>query len=112
MTTHVIERDVDGNKVKLALSQEELDAKLAARVPTVPQSISKLQAELAAGQATVSQIETFMNDPAAPWAMQRAWASATVLQRDSQMVQELAWVLSWDASQIDQLFVTAAEVVV
>lgn len=79
-------------------------------VLTVPQTISKLQAKLAAGPATVAAIDAFMNDPAAPWAMKTAWSDAVELNRTSQMVDELAWVLGWNSSALDLFFTQAAQI--
>lgn len=108
-------KNVDGKRIPFA-PEEELarDAEEAAEASKVyvPQSVSKLQAELAAGESVVSQIEEFMNAPESPWAMKRAWSSATTLERNSQMVDELAYVLMWDESQIDQLFIDASGVMV
>lgn len=81
----------------------------AVSVP-VPQSISKLQAKLTVGAAVVAQIDAFMNDISAPWAMRTAWADASELHRNSQMVQELAWVLGWNETQLDTLFINGANV--
>lgn len=81
-------------------------------IPVVPSSISKLQAKLAAGPAIVAQIDAFMNDPEAYWAMKTAWSDAVELHRHSQMVDELAWVLKWDAAQIDAFFTAAAKITV
>lgn len=76
----------------------------------VPPVISKLQAELAVGEAVVAQVEAIMGDPATPWAMRRGWASASQLYRTSQTVDELAYLLGWDGAQVDAMFIAAAEI--
>lgn len=76
----------------------------------IPQSVSKLQAKLAAGATVVAQINTFMNDPAAPWAMKTAWEDASELHRNSQMVDELAWVLGWSGPTLDAFFIAASQI--
>lgn len=80
--------------------------------PQVPISITKLQAKLAVGEAVVAQVNAFMNDPSSPWAMRTAWEDATDLYRNSQMVDELAWVLGMDPSELDSLFISAAQILV
>lgn len=100
-------RWVNGSWVVEELPPPEPDPEPEPFKPTV---ISKLQAELAAGEEVVNQIEVIMTDPETPWAMRRAWISANELHRDSQMVDELKWLLNWTDEQVDTLFLAASQI--
>lgn len=77
----------------------------------VPSSVSKLQAELAAGQEAVEKVEAFMHSSEySTWGMSRAWSSSSELHRDSETVKLLAWFLNWDDVATDAFFIAAAQI--
>ena len=109
------------NGVSVDMPPQEVSAFVALQAamsapPTVEEmraampAISILQAELAAGPVIVQQIEDYMALPDTPWAMKRAYAKANVLERNSQMVDSLAWVLGWTQEQVDQFFAAAVQI--
>ena len=81
-----------------------------AEVP-VPAEVTVLQAMIVIGAAKWAEAEAIAADPAMPWAMRAAIArGATQLVRRSETMDALAWLLGYDAAQVDDLFRVAAEV--
>jgi hypothetical protein len=80
--------------------------------PFKPTAVTMRQARLALLQAgLLSQVDTAINsitDPLEKQAAQIEWEYATVVDRNSQFVQNLAAGLELTEEQLDQLFTTAS----
>lgn len=71
---------------------------------------SPLQGQLALGETLWTQVEALLNEPTTPWAMKAAITRAVEWRRDSQTIDELAWLLGLTDTQIDDLFVLAMSI--
>ena len=69
--------------------------------------VTRRQGRLALGEAACAIIDAAAENPALPWAMRDAIKSATVWDRTSPEIDELAWLLGLDGPQIDALFIKA-----
>lgn len=65
---------------------------------------SSLQVRLAIGESEWKEVEDFLLDSSTPWAMRQAIQSAAEFQRRSQMTDELAWLMGYNETQVDDLF--------
>lgn len=80
-------------------------------VPSVPQSVTRLQAKAALLQAGLLDAANahFAQAGADPLA-RLAWAEATTFERDSRLVAATAAALNLSSAQVDDLFRTASEI--
>jgi hypothetical protein len=72
-----------------------------------PMVCTRRQGRLALGEAACAIIDAAADDPALPWAMRDAIKSATVWERTSPEIDELAWLLNLTPAEIDALFAKA-----
>lgn len=72
-----------------------------------PLSCSRRQARLALGEAACAVIDAAADNTELPWAMRDAIKSATVWDRTSPEIDELAWLLGLSPGEIDSLFIKA-----
>ncbi|ABA77776.1 hypothetical protein GQF56_23370 [Rhodobacter sphaeroides] len=75
-----------------------------------PAEISVLQAMIVVGEEKWGQAMAIAEDAAYPWAMRAALRGATVLVRDSETTDTLAFLLGLSPEETDRLFIEAAEV--
>lgn len=79
--------------------------------PYVPQVVSRFQAKAALLQAgLLTQVETLIADPATDAVTKLAWAEAVEFYRNSPTIATLAAALGLTSGQIDNLFITAANI--
>lgn len=90
---------IDGELVHVPLTPEEAIAE--ERLTMV---CSPLQGSLALGETLWDQVELLLNDPETPFAIRRSITSASVWERNSQSMDELAWLMGLSAEQVDDLF--------
>ncbi len=77
----------------------------------VPQVVSRFQAKAALnGAGVLSAVESMMADPATDIMVKLAWQDATEFRRDSPTVAFAAGKLNLTSSQIDDLFIQAAQI--
>lgn len=76
-------------------------------ITEAPLVCTKRQARLALGEAACAILDAAADDPALPWAMRDAIKSATVWERTSPEIDELAWLLDLTPAEIDALFAKA-----
>lgn len=112
MDTQTIHNIATGETVTAAYERPEVDPAEALEAERVAMQCSPLQGRLALGEAEWSRVEALLADPETPWAMRQVISSALVWQRLSPMVDELAWLMGYDATQVDDLFRAAMEIVV
>ncbi|MWP40300.1 hypothetical protein GQY15_22440 [Rhodobacter sphaeroides] len=75
-----------------------------------PAEISLLQAMIVIGEEKWGQAMAIAEDASYPWAMRAALRGATVLVRDSETTDTLAFLLGLSPEETDRLFIDAAEV--
>jgi len=73
---------------------------------------SPLQGKLALGEVRWAQVEAMLASPTTPFPMRIAISSAVQWDRKSQMMDELGWIMGLTATQIDDLFRAARQIVV
>jgi hypothetical protein len=73
---------------------------------------SPMQGKLALGENEWAKVEAMVADPDMPFAMRIAITSATRWNRNSQMMDELAWLMNYTPEQVDDLFRAAMNVTV
>ncbi|HSH98885.1 MAG: hypothetical protein ACAH07_06050 [Methylophilaceae bacterium] len=94
--------------IKAVYDAHDPDASLV----TVPQSVSRLQALVALDLAGhLDAIESYMAEPTTPRLQKLAWENAQDFTRESPTVAALALMLGLSASDVDQLFINASQVV-
>lgn len=71
---------------------------------------SPLQGKLVLGENEWARVEALVADPDTPFAMRIAITSATRWNRNSQMMDELAWLMSYTPEQVDDLFMAAMNI--
>ena len=87
-------------------SEADLVARRAAMI------CSRLQGRLTLGSATCAALDAVANAAETPWAMRETILNAGQWQRNSQTMDELAWMLGFEPAQMDQLFEAAMQVFV
>ncbi|MEL5879777.1 hypothetical protein [Cereibacter sphaeroides] len=75
-----------------------------------PAEISLLQAMIVIGEEKWGQAMAIAEDVSYPWAMRAAIRGATMLVRDSETMDTLAFLLGLSPEETDRLFIDAAEV--
>ena len=65
---------------------------------------SRLQGRLTLGPQICAELDALAADPETPWAMREIIANAATWQRNSQTIDELAWLLGFEPEAMDQLF--------
>jgi hypothetical protein len=73
-------------------------------------SCTPAQGMLALGEGEWSKVVTLKDSHATPFAMRVAIENTTLWQRNSQMMDELAWLMGYTAEQVDDLFRLAASI--
>lgn len=73
---------------------------------------SRLQGRLTLGPEVCAALDALANAPDTPWAMREIILNAGQWQRNSQTMDELAWLLGFDPDQMDRLFEAAMQVAV
>lgn len=68
---------------------------------------SRLQGRLTLGADTCAALDAMAADPATPWAMRETIAGAVEWRRSSETIDELGYLLGYDALQMDDLFKAA-----
>lgn len=77
----------------------------------VPASVSRLQglAQLHI-EGVLEGVETYMASPERSTMEQLAWKNAQTFDRDSVLVQQIATVLGWDETKLNQVFIDADKI--
>lgn len=92
----------------LAENQYEI-AEYVVQPPVVPQSVSAMQAKVALSRAgLLSMVETWISGRGGE--EQLIWNTATVFNRNSELIANAALALRLSKDQVDSLFVTANEI--
>ena len=73
---------------------------------------SRLQGRLTLGADVCAALDAMAADPATPWAMRETITGANEWRRTSQTIDELGYLLGYDAAQMDALFEAAMQVAV
>lgn len=73
---------------------------------------SRLQGRLTLGPTVCAALDQMAADPATPWAMRETITGATEWRRSSQTIDELGYLLGYDAAQMDALFAAAMQIAV
>jgi hypothetical protein len=73
---------------------------------------SRLQGRLTLGPEICAQLDAMADAKETPWAMREIIRNAGQWQRNSQTMDELAWLLGFDPDQMDRLFEAAMQVAV
>lgn len=73
---------------------------------------SRLQGRLTLGPEICAQLDAMADAKETPWAMREIILNAGQWQRNSQTMDELAWLLGFDPDQMDRLFEAAMQVAV
>lgn len=73
---------------------------------------SRLQGRLTLGPAICAAMDAMASDPATPWAMRETISGAIEWRRSSETIDELGYLLGYDAAQMDDLFMQAMMVAV
>ena len=76
----------------------------------VPAEISLLQAMIVIGEEKWAEAMAIAEDASYPWAMRAAIRGATILVRDSETMDTLAFLLGLSPEETDRLFLEAAKV--
>ena len=71
-----------------------------------------LQGQLALGKEEWARVEALLVDPNTDWAMAQVIKAAQVWKRNSQMIDELGWLMGYSDTQIDELFRKAMKITV
>lgn len=71
---------------------------------------SPLQGMLVLGEERWLQVEAFLASPETPFAMRTSITSAVVWYRNSQTIDELAWLMGLTPEEVDDLFRLAATI--
>ena len=71
---------------------------------------SRLQGRLTLGPQICAELDALAADEDTPWAMREIIVNAATWQRNSQTIDELAWLLGFKAEQMDQMFETAMQI--
>lgn len=71
---------------------------------------SRLQGRLTLGPDICARLDAMAADPEMPWAMREIILNAAQWHRQSQTIDELAWMLGFEPAQMDQLFEAAMKV--
>ncbi|AZB64564.1 hypothetical protein EBL87_12700 [Cereibacter sphaeroides] len=85
-------------------------ADIKAQRDLIPAEISLLQAMIVIGEEKWAEAMAIAEDASYPWAMRAAIRGATMLVRDSETMDTLAFLLGLSPEETDRLFVEAAEV--
>ncbi|MFQ6756931.1 hypothetical protein V6Z72_21615 [Cereibacter sphaeroides] len=75
-----------------------------------PAEISVLQAMIVVGEEKWARAMAIAEDAAYPWAMRATLRGATMLVRDSETMDTLAFLLGLSPEETDRLFLDAAQV--
>ncbi|MFQ6755531.1 hypothetical protein V6Z72_14390 [Cereibacter sphaeroides] len=75
-----------------------------------PAAVSVLQAMIVIGEEKWARAMAIAEDASYPWAMRAAIRGATMLVRDSETMDTLAFLLGFSPEETDRLFVEAAQV--
>lgn len=102
---HLPEGDIAGFRIEegeIVLRGNHAEIKL--EIEREQMVCSALQGKLALGAERWADVEALLNDTETPWAMKQVILTATEWPRNSQMMTELAWLLDYDDSEVDDLF--------
>jgi hypothetical protein len=88
----------------VALTEDEQRTRRATLV------CSRLQGRLTLGAAVCAALDAMAVDPATPWAMRETITGATEWRRSSQTIDEMGYLLGYDAAQMDALFEAAMQI--
>ncbi|MGP3699905.1 hypothetical protein [Rhodobacter sp. NSM] len=87
------------------------DARAAeAQRDLIPAEVTVMQAMIVVGEEKWARAMAIAEDAAYPWAMRAALRGATMLVRDSETMDTLAFLLGFSPEETDRLFIEAAEV--
>ena len=79
--------------------------------PEIPYSVTPFQAKAAMyGAGIYNQVMTLINDVNTPILTKLAWEEVTEFTRDSPLLNGLAQSLGLTSEQVDNLFITAAQI--
>nr|WP_309504271.1 hypothetical protein [uncultured Roseovarius sp.] len=95
-----------------AFSEPVIDEAAALAAERAGMVCTPLQGKLVLGETAWGQIEDIVADPETPFAMRVAITSAVQWERNSQMIDELAWLMGLSDEQVDDLFRAAMQVAV
>ncbi len=73
-------------------------------------SCSRAQGKIALGEAEWNRFQELRNDADLPWAMRVAADDTYEWRRNSQAMDEFAWLMGYDALGMDDLFLEAMEI--
>lgn len=90
---------IDEEHVPVSMTAEEILHEERAGMVCSP-----LQGSLVLGETLWSQVETMLADPQTPFAMRRSINSATVWERLSPMMDEMAYLMNLTPYEVDDLF--------
>lgn len=82
-----------------------LSAQRAGRaIPRPSGAIARWRLEVAAGEEIWSRVDAYRDDPSCPFAMKRVLASASDVDRDSQMLTELGWLMGVSEDELNMIW--------
>jgi hypothetical protein len=102
----VIAAFLDSRMVRQPSPEEQLAAWRAGA------KCSRLQGRLTLGAEVCAALDAMAADPATPWAMRETITGAIEWRRSSQTIDELGYLLGYDAPRMDALFEAAMQVAV
>lgn len=105
-TPEVIAAFLDSRMVRQPSPEEQLAAWRAGA------KCSRLQGRLTLGAEVCAALDAMAADPATPWAMRETITGAIEWRRSSQTIDELGYLLGYDAPRMDALFEAAMQVAV
>lgn len=71
---------------------------------------SRLQGRLTLGPAICEKLDAMAADPETPWAMRETITGAVEWRRSSETIDELGYLLGYDAAQMDAMFEAAMKI--
>jgi hypothetical protein len=88
-----------------------MDAIIPIGAPGAPQSASRFQIRAALlGADLLDQVDALIAGPDAPAIVKLTWKEAPDITRAGQCMAFIADALAWTDAQLDQFFITAAEI--
>lgn len=104
---------VENEDGSLTITERTPEDIAAIKASKIPQEVSRLQARIALyNSGLLAQIEEYMSLPETPFITKLAWNEALVFRRDSPLVSQLAALIGLTSDQLDELFVTASQIIV
>ncbi|MGP3699895.1 hypothetical protein [Rhodobacter sp. NSM] len=76
----------------------------------IPAEITVMQAMIVVGEEKWARAMAIAEDAAYPWAIRAALRGATMLVRDTETMDTLAFLLGFSPEETDRLFIEAARV--